>query len=67
MKLYSLLMVVIFSVVNIMLVILLSCGNVLVFLMVISFFEFFIFFNIGLVSLVVVNFFEGVFIYCLCV
>lgn len=67
MKLYSLLMVVIFSVVNIMLVILLSCGNVLVFLMVVSFFEFFIFFNIGLVSLVVVNFFEGVFIYCLCV
>lgn len=66
MKSYSLSMVVIFSVVNIMLAILSSCGNALVFLTVVSFSELLISSNIGLASLAAANFFEGVLIHCLC-
>lgn len=66
MKSYSLSMVVIFSVANIMLAILSSCGNALVFLTVVSFSELLISSNIGLASLAAANFFEGVLIHCLC-
>lgn len=65
MKSYSLSMVVIFGVVNIILAVLSSCGNALVFLTIISFSELLISSNIGLASLAAANFFEGVLIHCL--
>lgn len=66
MKTYSPQMLVMFSIVNILLAILSSCGNALVFFTVVSFSELHISSNIGLASLAAANFFEGLFVHCLC-